>query len=362
MRITKLTADAASVLAVETLGVDPESVDLGSVEGIAASLRRAASFLCPTSPDRLVDAILGACRPLTAGGITREDVADVLEQLIASGDLLELRRELGRSTRMLYLAPPSYIERQPGSFLIMGVRPFGLSIIQSDLAGTIECEGHTRLISLGPVDGPTQLQQLGLNGLKKNHWVSSPAVESPGELIDRYRVRLDVAREAGQIDGLVILDPTSSIRYYRGRWRTPTATDSGDFVARRPQAYGADLWYLVRLQAGAAQRLLELPLDNAVVPGRDEAWRYQAAVDAARGTPQRFRARLGGPPDGTIALDFFMPLPAFAERYVQLVGLALGRARGALFSFRVSIDAGRDVAAFLASMLWMSQEEVGSGV
>ncbi len=98
MRIAKLTAESASRLAVETLGLDADSVGLTSVEGIAVSLRRAASFMCPTSPSRMVDAVLGAVRPLGGDELQRDDVAEILEQLVASGDLLELRHEGGRST------------------------------------------------------------------------------------------------------------------------------------------------------------------------------------------------------------------------------------------------------------------------
>lgn len=362
MRLTKLSAEAASALAVKTLGLDPESIDLTSIEGIAASLRRAASFMCPTGPGRLVDAVLDAFRPVSTDDLARVDVVAVLEKLVSSGDLIELRQDGGGSTRLLYLAPPSYIESAPGSYLLTGIRPYGVPIVEGELAEAIEHEGNTRLLSLAPSDGPVQLLQLGLRAVKKDRWVSSPAVESPGHLIDRHKVRLDVAGEAGWLDGLVLLDPASAVCHYRGRWRSPAPTDAGDFVARRPQAYGADLWCLIRFDSGVAQRLIELPVDDPVLPGRDEAWRYQAAVDAQRGVPQRFRVRRGATVDADVTFDFLSPLPGFAERYVQLIGLALGRTTGALFSYRVPSGASADVAAFLTDMLWMAQEEERHGV
>ncbi|MBK6871224.1 MAG: hypothetical protein IPG94_07450 [Kineosporiaceae bacterium] len=141
MKLTKLTADIASYLAVETLGLDPEAVALTSTEGIAVSLRRAASFMCPTSPGRLVDAVLGALGPLDRDDLQRDEVVQLLDQLVASGDLLELRHESGRSTRLVYLAPPSFIERVPGTYLLVGVRPFGAPLISDELAGAIEYEG-----------------------------------------------------------------------------------------------------------------------------------------------------------------------------------------------------------------------------
>ncbi len=361
MRLAKLTAQDASAVAVATLGLDADAVGLTSPEGLAASLRRTASFMCPTGPGRLVDAVLGALKPIHGDELKRDDLMDLLDQLVASGDLLELRHESGKSTRLLYLAPPSYIERVPGAYLLMGVRPFGAPLIGDELAKAIEYEGHTRSLPLDPAGADSELGSRGLQRVPKDRWVSSPRAEGVDEFIQRYRARLDVAAEAGQLDGLVLLDPASKVRYYRGRWRPPKSADSGDFVARRPQAYGADLWCLVRLQAGDPQRLLELPVNDPVLPGRDEAWRYQAAVDAQRGTAQRFRLRRGVSPGGDVIIDFFSPLPGFAERYVQLAGMVLGKTPGTLFSFRLPSGAVGDVAAFLTDMLWMTCEEDGSG-
>lgn len=337
MKLTKQTADTASYLAVETLGLDPDAVGLTSTEGVAVSLRRAASFMCPTSPGRLVDAVLGALRPLDGDDLQRDEVVELLDLLVSSGDLLELRHESGRSTRLLFLAPPSFIERVPGTYLLMGVRPFGAPLISDELAGAIEYEGHTRLLTLEPADYEKELRARGLQQVPKKRWIASPSVEAPADLIKQHRSRLNVAADAGELEGLQLLDPATKVRYYRGRWRTPAATDTGDFLARRPQAYGADLWCLVRCEAGVPMRILEFPVADPVVPGRDEAWRYQAAIDALRGTPQEFRIRRGARPSDDAILDFFSPLPGFAERYVQFAGLALGKSTGSLFSFRLPL-------------------------
>ncbi|MHA7861536.1 hypothetical protein ACX1DX_09225 [Tessaracoccus sp. Y36] len=358
MKVTTLTADSASRLAVETLGLDPDAVGLPSAECVAASLRRAASFMCPTSPSRLVDAVLGALRPIHPNDLRRDEVVDVLDQLIASGDLLELRLERDRSTRLLYLAPPSFIERAPGSYLLLGARPFGAPIISDELAAAIEYEGHTRVLTLDAADCETDLRSHGLQPVPRERWVASPSAEPPTDLVERHRARLTLAPEAGELSGLQLLDPAAKVGYYRGRWRSPAATDTGDYVARRPQSYGADLWCLVRFEAGQPIRLMEFPLTDPWLPGRDEAWRYQAAVDAMRGTPQQFRIRPGAREDAI--LDFFSPLPGFAERYVQLAGLTLGKTPGALFSFRLLPRAGDDVTKFLNNMLWMTYKEESS--
>ena len=129
MRLTKLATEDASAVAVATLGLDADAIGLAFPEAVAASLRRAASFMCPTAPGRLVDAVIGVLRPLHVDELHRDDLADLVDLLVAGGDLLELRHESGRSTRLLYLGPPSYIERAPGKYLLMGVRPFGVPLI-----------------------------------------------------------------------------------------------------------------------------------------------------------------------------------------------------------------------------------------
>lgn len=362
MKLTKLTAAEASRLAVRTLGLDADSVDLASREGIAASLRRAASFLCPTSPGRLVDAVYGAAQPLHSDSLSREDISDVLDLVVGSGDLLELRQGSGRSTRLLYLAPPSYVERAPGTYLLIGVRPFGASLFEDELVDAIDYEGHTRTLRLDPATAHDRLRAVGLHHVPKERWVASPSAGVPADLIRDYLARLDVAGPTGQLDGLHLLDPTRSVRYYSGRWRSPQSGDTGDFIARRPQAYGADLWCVARFEAGVAQRLVEFPLNDPLVPGRDEAWRFQAAVDAQRGYPQQFRVRRSGKDEDDCIFDFFSPLPGFAERYVQFVGLALGKVRGALLSYRVPSAASADMERFLTDMLWMAREEEPSDV
>jgi len=356
MKLSQLTPEGAAELATRMLGLDTAAIELTSTEGLATSLRRAASFMCPTSPGRLVEAVLGVVRPLAPGATqTREDISDLLELIVASGDLLELRHDSGRSTRLLYLGPPSFIERGPGTYLLMGIRPHGAPLLGGELAGAIEYEGHTRLLRLE--NGAAELTALGLHGIDPRNWVASPRVETPGELVDRLRGRVAVASNPGSVEGLAILDPTMPPRYYKGRWRSATTGDTGDFVARRPQAYGADLWCIVGLVGGAPKRMIEFPIEDPVIPGRDEAWRLQAAIDALLGQPQRFRVRPveGGRTD--LVVDFFSPLPGFAERYLQLVGLALGKTAGALFSFRVPVGAVGAMATLLNDMLWMDQEE-----
>ena len=353
MTLSSLSAADASALSVRTLGLDADLIDLASQEGLAASFRRAASFMCPTSPSRLINAVLGVVRPVAPeGAVTREKLSDLLDLLIAAGDLLELRHEEGRSVRLLYLGPPSYIECHPGLYLLLGVRPFGAPLVDAELSDEVEREGHTQILRLDSSTADERLVSGGLQRIERERWVASPRIEGAASLTGRIRERLDAEGPSGDIEELQVLDPATPVRYYRGRWRSPKREDAGDFIARRPQAYGADLWCVVRLADGVPTKMVEFPADDPVVPGRDEAWRMQIAIDALRENPQRYGIE---PASSGIAsvVKFFSPIPGFAERYLQLVGLALVESPGALFAFRVPNDAIPSLEQLLSDMLWM---------
>jgi hypothetical protein len=348
-------------LAVRTLDVD-EAADLFSAEGLTASLRRAASFLCPASPRQVIDAVLEALRPLQpGGGLSREELANLLDLLISGGDLLELRQSGDVPGRLLYLGPPSYVERQPGQYLLLGIRPFGAPLISSDLAGAVQYEGHTRTIGLPPDGAAAQLSELGLHMIRPKQWIRRPPESGAGELIGQMRDRLAAAGPAGVVEGLTIVAPETKVTYYRGRWRPVKPADSGLFVGRRPQAYGADLWCVVLVADGSPERLFDLPVDDLSAPGHDEAWRIQAALDAVGGNPQLFRvggvSGIGASAGRTV--DFFSPLPRWAERYLQLTGMAVPRTAGALCSYRVPEGAIPGLTSFLEEMLWMPQRNDG---
>jgi hypothetical protein len=358
VRISVVPPAECSELAVQAMDVD-EAADLFSAEGLAASLRRAASFLCPASPRQLVDAVLDAVRPLLLPGdeLPREDLADLLDLLVSAGDLVELGQSGDAPGRLLYLAPPSYVERCPGQYLLLGIRPFGAPLVGSGLAGTIRYEGHMRTIELPQDQAAAQLSELGLHAIRLRQWIHLPPEMPPDELIRQERGRLSAAGPAGVIQDLRVIAPEEKVTYYRGRWRSLKPADSGLLVGRRPQAYGADLWCVVLIADGAPVRFFDLPADDPAAPGRDEAWRVQAALDAAGGSPQVFRvgcaAGAGASAERTV--DFFSPLPRWAERYLQLTGMAVPRSRNALFSYRIPENALPDLAGFLASMLWMHQ-------
>lgn len=356
MRVQAIDPGQCRVLAVQVLGLT-DTADLFSTEGIAASLRRAASFLCPATPRQITDAVLDALRSLSPGNSpARSDLSELLELLVSTGDLVELQTGPEAPGRLLYLGPPSYVEQCPGSYLLTGIRPFGAPLAGPELAGAVRHDGHTRTIELDEHQAARQLAALGLHKVRPDQWTRQPRQLPADDLARQFRQRLDAAGPSGEIEGLTLIDPAAKVTYYRGRWRDPAPDDTGTFVGRRPQAYGADLWCAVKMFQGRPRALVDLPADDNAAPGRDEAWRLQAALDAARGTPQEFRIR-DEPGDSTgQTADFFSPLPTWAERYLELTGTAISRAAGALCSYRVPAPAVPRVTGYLTTMLWMRQQ------
>ncbi|WP_408895632.1 hypothetical protein ACJ5H2_12025 [Nocardioides sp. R1-1] len=357
MSIKRIQPEEAATRAVTALGLDPDEVGLYSREGICAALRRAASFLCPASPRQLVDAVLDTLTPLEPG-IARGEVADALDTLVGAGDLLELRAT-GSRTRLLFLGPPSYVEKQPGHYLLTGIRPHaGALVDEQSLGANVAYEAHTRAVILDPAGATEALAAAGLHRVTREQWTRAPRQEPARAAVEAARERLRSVRAPGQVSGLTVIDPTASVRYYKGRWREPLPSDEGMFVGRRPQTYGAPIWCVVELAGGVPQAVLDLPLDASIAPGWDDARRLQAALDAHRGNPQVLRARpTGQSGNDDWIFDFFGPLPTWAERYLDLAGLPVSKSREALFSYRVPDGAESTTRMFLANALWMQPTE-----
>ena len=344
---------------VTQLGLDPNTLDLTSVEAIAAALRRAAQIFCPCASATLVRVIVEPMKQLVKDIDTfRDSVWNTLEAMIAHGDLFEHRdiQELSTpsTTTLVYGAPVGFVARDSGSVILLGISSNQSSVFPDDLTTRIEYVKYLRRLR------PTQnedlravLAQLGLSEVSYNRWLQSPGDEPPAQHVSRLDRLLYAAPPSGAVPGLSILDPEQPVRYYRGRWREVRG-DSGKFVARRNQAYGANLWCYIELRDGDPERLLDFPQTSSQWRGCDEAWRLQMAIDAQRGNPQRFRL-LSGPGSDRV-VQFFSPVPAWAQRRWDAVGEPV-QSRGCLFAYRLADSELVEEMNYARDALWLEELE-----
>lgn len=177
------TADEVAAISVRALGLDEEGFGLDYPEAIAASVRRAASFLCPTTPRALADAIIEALAPVLPEPPSRDDLMTLIDQLISGGDLLEMADATSdRQIRLLYLGPPSFVPKPDGRYLLTGIRPHGAALVPADV--DVEPEAHTRTALLDAEGAEARLCEAGLHRIRVDQWIGQPA-EVPARRVHR---------------------------------------------------------------------------------------------------------------------------------------------------------------------------------
>jgi hypothetical protein len=340
--------------ALEVLGLVAFTDDLGSWVALSAAVRRAASFTCPTSPRSLADSVASSLRGLVPDHTSlRDDLVAAIDALVASGDLLEVRStDPTRSVRSLVLGGPAYVALE-SEFVLLGVRADGAPLLTEDVMSLVDYRGHTRRIARAAEVSESALAVQGLRAISLDQWLRAPRQVDARSFVQALTDRLDASPPIHSFGDIRILDGATDVKYYSGRWRAPRDDDDGLFVARRPQEYGADLWCAVRLAGGQVARVIDLPISvSTVTPAADEAWRLQAAIDSERGVPQCVRVHTRAAT--TARLDFFSPLPSWAQRRLDLVGDRCERERGSLFTYEVPCAELQSEAKALMDLLWLS--------
>ena len=341
---------------LEELGLGQNPASLLTREALACSFRRVAGMHCPTSRGALLRAVIEPLRDLIdTPDVLTEIAEEVLEAVIAHGDLLELP-EVGSSAErprtLVYSAPPMFLVRSSGAVLLLGIAGEQTSLLPQRIERRIEHRGHVRVL---PASAATEivphLDGLGFTELSEKAWLDPPTRVVATGFIERFDRALHQEPDAGPIEGLRIIDPGSETDYYRGRWAEVTSV-SGNVVGRRPQRFGPDLWCYVTLEEGQPRRLLDLPLGQTRYRACDEAWRIQSAVDAVCGRPQRLRIRPGSA--GRWTFDVFSPLPMWLVRRWDAVGDQAERSRGALLSYTFDSQDVDEEASFARDMMWLA--------
>ena len=345
----------------EVLSSARRGLGLGAIGGlddvyVSASLRRLAGFLCPCSPRTLVRTMAEAHRGLHSNYPDFPDrVEEVVDALVAVGDLLELRDvgtldETVKGT-WVFAAPPAFVPRPSGSALILGLSADEPTPLPADLRSRVIYKGVARWLEAAPgEDLKATLRSLGLNEVAPDRWSRPPRLQPAAMLIADMDNKLATQGASGEIADLRILDYLRSVRRYRDRWTIGSA-QSGRFVVRRPQAYGADLWGYAEVSAGRPVRLIDFPLPGSRWRGCDVAWRLQMAIDAQAGNAQTYHVQTNG---DSARVEFFVPIPDWARRRLAMVGEEV-ESSSSLLAYSVSM---RELAAeetFLQSYLFLER-------
>lgn len=350
------TRDEVSSNALSSLGLDPKSVDLYSIEGIAALLRRAGAFLCPCAPWRLIRSVT---QLFDGFGIDREELDDTIEEtlesLVSYGDFIE-SRDISSQTpaRLLYRNPPSYVQISDAAVMLFGIHPDGRYPKENELRGKIVLDKYRVVVRDVDLEIRNRLFELGMIEVKPETWLKLPQTESATNHESRYDQQLAACGKPGAIEEILLLDSARSVRFYPGRW-VRLKKQTGTFIARRPRAYGADLWCYVGVDNGVVTKLLDLPLTEDKWRPCDEAWHLQQAKDAVRGGPQVFRLRQGLNATECI-LDFFSPVPMWARRRWDHVGTPTP-STNCLFSYTFPLSQCDSEVTFAQETMWMLRQD-----
>jgi hypothetical protein len=111
----------------------------------------------------------------------------------------------------------------------------------------------------------------------------------------------------------------------------------------------------VELHDGEVTHLVDFPTETRTPDARgcDEAWQLQLAIDATNGRAQLYRLR-ALPPNGTIIVDLFSPIPRWARRRFDALGEEVGAIKS-LLSYKFSQAIAEAVQQCLTQDLWLSE-------
>jgi hypothetical protein len=308
-------------LTVSCLGFNVDSADLTTPEVLAALIRKTACFECPCTPATLAKSVFRLLEPICPNDTLNDIVREAVDSVTSYGDLVEAPEPGGAaSNSVLYLAAPSFLQVSDRLFLLLGLIPDGEDPTPPELRQRVEAVMYSRRLSVQyPKECRDTLLQAGLESLKMDSWLRCPPQRPASAFIALYDDALSKSGPPGTPEDVILIDPSLPVNYYNGRW-TKLKKQTGRFLGRRSQTYGAQLWCYLEVSNGLVTRLSDFPLFETHWRAFDEAWHLLQAMDAASGQPQGFRVRKTSQ-KGMAAVDLFSPVPAWATRRWDAVGL-----------------------------------------
>ena len=361
MKVKTLSADDITKEIVKEFGFNPENITITSIEVLSCLVRRTSGLLCPCSRKMILRTVLQSLDGVVPDiGDMKDKVDEIIDMLVAHGDLLEhneiTMEEITRSEIILNRAPLSFVKRDSGTCVLLGIAPDDRPVLPDFLQEQIQYNNFTRMITAEAVsDISKYLSDLGFLELTFKAWIKCPPSVAPEKHIAFMNDNLmsSIANTTEMIEGVRILDLSTAVDYYPARWFTPNEEHTGRFIGRRPQAYGADLWCYIELASGKPRRFLDLPLPGSRWRGCDEAWYLQTAIDASQGKPQHYKIR-DGASDYKI-FELFSPIPSWAQRRWNMVGKSVQN-RNCLLSFQFLSNEIEEEIRFAKEHLWLSEK------
>jgi len=330
----------------------PEPNDVTNHDLVVALLMRGLWLWTPCTRAMATTNTLRALRVFDQRQIEREIIEFALDELISSGNIVELQSRVlydGRLLSTLFVKPPSYITLESGALAISGFSRGSREQLPEKLLTSGKLSNSLILISSS--EAPKILDDLEASGIKKtdaNLWINQPEFIEAQTRIDKISIQAAAARPVSQIEDLRLIDPVSDVTYYPGRWTNQPADDMRT-VGRRPQTYGADLWCFVDYSEKQF-RFIDLPSTTELTEGRDEGWILQLAIDYINDNRQKVKVSEANP--DILRLDFFSPIPGWVERRWALYGKK-SWPHGVLFSYEFEADIGWGEVEFAERELYL---------
>lgn len=317
---------------------------------IAQSIRRSVFIAAPCNIRTARTLVIAALAPLLDDIEAR--VNDMIEDLIAIGDLLEMRSESDEGSDILLRpAPPAFVRRKDNTFIILGIS--GDEITPIDNQSVIYTPSGLRTF---PTSDPTNYRDmfidLGLIEIPEHIWLHAPAKISVEDYLDSWVRSLPSVKHPENIEGLEIIDTKIPASFYKDRWAKLSNEHSGIYVGRRPQRYGANLWCLFEIKNGLIERFVDIYSKDARIRNCDEAWRIQAALDSKELRSQKIRILSD---QKNIILSFSSPIPAWAIRRLSMIG-ARKIVKGSLIAFEIPAQNAENEICWLEDMLWLARD------
>lgn len=323
-----------------------------SDENLSCLIRRAASILCPCTPNMLVMSIVKPLEIYNNESEIEEKVLKLLEKMIESGEIIQSNDENMKET--VRIIPPTYIRVVENYVYIMGGQCDNNNYVPDIFRNRIEYYGHLRRIKMEKEEEYKILEVNGFVELSLGSWLKMPkkeTYESYKKNIDKYMDERII--EKNNYLNVKIIETCRKVDWYKGRW-TDSKGKSGRYVGRRERKYGPDLWCYFEIKNGLVKKLVDLPIRDLRWRACDEAWRLQMAIDACNGANQKYTIKKIF--NNSYVIKYFSPLPLWYRRRMQFIGVER-KPEGCMISFEIKEENINEEKRICEEYMWLKQAE-----